>query len=149
MRGYRAFSQHNMEHFRPNPAGPIDQIAVHLEAAFNAGDARALASLYSDDATLMPPNQSMVSGRLEIQTWFERAFQRLRSVRIVPIESKIVGDQAFQVGTFTSRAKSIEGSSSVQEPDVGVTAKYVLILKSCAGEWKIQYDIWNLDQSIG
>ena len=137
-----------MEHVRLNPAGPIDQIAVHLEAAFNACDAKALASLYSDDATLMPPNHSMVSGRPEIQTWFEQAFQRSRSVRIVPIQSKIVGDQAFQVGTFTSKAKSIEGSSLVQEADVGVTAKYVLILKSCAGEWKIQYDIWNLDQSI-
>jgi ketosteroid isomerase-like protein len=94
-----------MEHFRPSPAGSIDHIAVHLETAFNAGDAKTLASLYSDDATLMPPNEPMVSGRREIQTWFERALQRLRSVRIVPIESKIVGDQAFEVGTFTSRAK--------------------------------------------
>ena len=101
-RGRSSVSLHDIEHFRPSHGGPIDQITVHLETACNVGDAKALAYLYSDDAMLMPPNQSMVSERLEIQTWFERVFQRLRSVRIVPIKSKIIGDQAYQVGTFTA-----------------------------------------------
>jgi hypothetical protein len=57
-----------------------------------------------------------------------------------------MGDVAFQVGTFTSMPKSIDDSSSVQESDAGITAKYVLVLRRVAGEWKIQYDIWNLDQ---
>jgi ketosteroid isomerase-like protein len=135
-----------MEHVRRSPAAPLDEIAGHLERAFNSGDATALASLYADDATLMPPNQSAVSGKLEIESWFARALQRLRTVRILPVESKIMGDVAFQVGTFTSMPKSIDDSSSVQESDAGITAKYVLVLRRVAGEWKIQYDIWNLDQ---
>jgi ketosteroid isomerase-like protein len=53
----------------------LDEIAGRLEAAFNAKDAAALASLYSETATFMPPNGT---------------------VRIVP--------EAFQVGTFTSVA---------------------------------------------
>jgi uncharacterized protein (TIGR02246 family) len=131
---------------RPTPLGPIDRIAVDLETAFNRGDAKALASLYMEDATLMPPNQSAVSGQREIESWFERAFQRLRTVRIVPIESTIMGDRAFQVGTFTSLPSSIDGSSSVQESGAAITAKYVLILVSSAGAWRIQYDFWNLDR---
>jgi hypothetical protein len=27
-----------------------------------------------------------------------------------------------------------------------VPAKYVLVLKNYGGEWKIEYDIWSLDQ---
>ena len=60
-----------------------------------------------------------------------------------------MGDHGFQVGTFTSTAKPIDGSSYVPESDASDTAKYVLLLKISAGEWKIQYDIWILDQSIG
>jgi ketosteroid isomerase-like protein len=135
-----------MEHVRPSSVLPIDDIAVHLETAFNRGDVKALASLYTDDATLMPPNQSAVSGKIDIESWFERALQRLRTVRIVPVESRIIGDQAFQVGTFTSLPISIDGSLPVQESGGAITAKYVLILISSAGAWRIQYDIWNLDQ---
>jgi hypothetical protein len=35
-----------MRNLRPTSAGPIDEIAVRLEAAFNRGDAKTLASLY-------------------------------------------------------------------------------------------------------
>jgi ketosteroid isomerase-like protein len=120
----------------------LHDIAARLEAAFNASDAVALASLYSDAAILMPPNEPMVRGRTEIQAWFERALVRLRSVRIVPIETTAEADQAFQVGTFTT----------VSSPgkEVGpLPGKYVLVLKNHGGEWKIQYDIWSLDQLIG
>jgi hypothetical protein len=42
----------------------------------------------------------------------------------------------------------IDGSSSVQESGTAITAKYVLVLRSSTGAWKIQHDIWNLDQPI-
>jgi len=82
----------------------------------------------------------VVSGRANIQAWFERALLRLRSVRIIPIESTAEADHAFQAGTFTTAA-----SSSGEGEDV-LAAKYVLILKNDGGQWKIQYDIWSLDQ---
>lgn len=121
----------------------VHDIAVRLEVAFNARDAAALASLYSDTAILMPPNEPMVSGRPNIQAWFERALLRLRNVRIIPIESTAETDHAFQVGTFTTAA-----SSPGEREDV-MAAKYVLILKNDGGQWKIQYDIWSLDQPAG
>ena len=118
----------------------VHDIAARLEAAFNAGDAVALASLYSDTAILMPPNEPMVRGRTDIQAWFEHALLRLRSVRIVPIESTVEADQGFQVGTFTS-ALSSSGKQAGALP-----GKYVLVLTNHEGQWKIQYDSWSLDQ---
>jgi ketosteroid isomerase-like protein len=38
-------------------SGSIDQVAVQLASAFNARDAVKLASLYTETATLMPPNE--------------------------------------------------------------------------------------------
>jgi len=119
----------------------VDDIAARLEAAFNASDASALASLYSDTAVLMPPNEPMVRGRAEIRGWFERALVRPRSVRIVPIETTAEADRAFQVGTFTTAI------SSSREEDAPLAAKYVLVLRNLGGEWKIEYDIWSFDQS--
>ena len=120
-------------------------IAARLEAAFNARDAAALASLYSQTAVLMPPNEPMVSGRANIQAWFESALQRLESVSIAPLESTVVGDRAFQVGTFTSR-RHTDASSSAQDSRTEHVGKYVLLLEHSVGEWRIQYDIWSLDQ---
>jgi ketosteroid isomerase-like protein len=137
-----------MEPFVSGSVAQIADVAVRLEAAFNASDAVALASLYSDTAILMPPNEPMVSGRAGILAWFEKALQRLGSVSIVPIESTAVGDQAFQVGTFTSSAQTEATSSSTQDRPPALTGKYVLLLKHSAGHWKIQYDIWSLDQPI-
>ena len=126
-----------------DPRG-VDDIAARLEAAFNASNAVALVSLYSDTAVLMPPNEPMVRGRAEIQAWFERALMRLRSVRIVPIESTVTADRAFQAGTFTTAV------SSSGKDDSALPGKYVLLLKNHRGEWKIEYDIWSLDQpSLG
>jgi ketosteroid isomerase-like protein len=119
----------------------VHDISARLEAAFNASDAVTLASLYSDTAILMPPNEPMVRGRAEIQTWFERALVLPRIVRIVPIETTAEVGQAFQVGTFTTVV-----ASSGKE-DAPVPAKYALVLKNYGGEWKIEYDIWSLDQS--
>jgi ketosteroid isomerase-like protein len=119
----------------------LDDIAARLEAAFNASDAVALAALYSETAILMPPNEPMVSGRNEIQAWFERALVRLRIVRIVPIESTAGSGHAFQIGTFTTPVSSGDERSTLP-------GKYVLLLTNHNGEWKIQNDIWNLDQPI-
>jgi ketosteroid isomerase-like protein len=126
----------------------IADIAVRLEAAFNASDAVALASLYSDIAVLMPPHEPMVSGRARIQAWFEQVLPRIGGVSIVPLESTAVGDQGFQVGTFTSRTQTDASSPSTTDSPPAQAGKYVLLLKRIAGQWKIHYDIWNLDQPI-
>jgi ketosteroid isomerase-like protein len=121
----------------------IDDVAVRLETAFNAHDSAALASLYGDTATLMPPNEPMVSGRPAIQAWFERVLPRVGRVRVVPSESIDMGDRAVQVGALTTSPSGQEGGDDTR------TGKYVLLLTKRRGQWTIDYDIWNLDQPAG
>jgi ketosteroid isomerase-like protein len=119
-------------------AQAIDEIAGRLEKAFNAKDAAALTSLYSETATLMPPNQSAVKGRAAIQAWFQTALPRVGTVRIAPTRSIICENDAFQVGAFTS----IGSADRSAAPN---NFKYVLILKRVGPHWQIEYDIWNSD----
>ena len=117
--------------------GSIDQVAVLLASALNATDAVKIASLYSETATLMPPNEEVVKGRIAIQAWFQAALGRLGQIQIVPMRSSILGGEAFQVGNFKITPK--DGSSQR-------AFKYVLILNRIEAQWQIAYDIWNSDQ---
>ena len=117
--------------------GSIDQVAVQLASAFNATDAVGLASLYTETATLMPPNEQAVKGRIAIQAWFQAALRRLGEIQIVPTQSSILGEEAFQVGNFKITPK--DGS-------LPRAFKYLLILKRVEAQWQIAYDIWNSDQ---
>ena len=117
--------------------GSIDQVAVELASALNATDAVKLASLYTETATLMPPHEGTVKGRMAIQAWFQAALGRLGKIEIIPIKSSILAGEAFQVGNFKITPK--DGSSPR-------TFKYVLILNLVEGQWQIAYDIWNSDQ---
>ncbi len=111
----------------------LEQVAVQLAALFNSKNAAALALLYDDNAVLMPPGERIVRGRAAIETWFEQALGGLGPIRIKPLETRVIQDDAIQVGTFTMDDETV------------VSGKYVLTLKQTRGTWLIQCDIWNLD----
>ena len=115
----------------------LQQIAIQLAAAFNAKDAAKLASLYTQTAILMPPNEGMVKGRPAIEAWFQPKMQPIRQIQIFPIKSSTLGDEGFQVGTFSATAEDDPSPRSF---------KYALILKRVGKRWQIDCDIWNSDQ---
>src|SRR5262249_40986507 len=127
--------------------GVIENFASRLSSAFNEGDAAKLASLYEPDAVLMPPNEPMVHGREAIRLWFERVLKRISNVEITPIGSYVCGQFAYLVGRFISHAQipSANGSVNTTAP---VNGKFILTLRRIDDDWKIQYDIWNLDTQL-
>ncbi len=125
-----------------NESNTFGNIALRLSEAFNERDAARLASLYEENAVLMPPNQPAVHGRDAIHGWFEGVLTRVSDVQITPIASHACGELGFQVGISLSRTKVL----SLKETHHPVSLKFILILKRTNGEWKILYDIWNLDQ---
>ena len=118
---------------------PALNLAPQWEAAFNAKDAAKIASLYAEDAVVMPPDQPIVKGRANIEAhWHGEIQQGGTKMKLTPVESALSGSQAFEVGTSMM---TLPGGHT----DRG---KYVAILKRVGNEWKIAYDIYNSDASL-
>jgi len=66
-----------------------------------AGNAPAIASAYTEDAVLLPPNAPMVKGRQAIQEFFKE-LPKFTKFTESPIEVEGEGDYAFPWGTYES-----------------------------------------------
>jgi uncharacterized protein (TIGR02246 family) len=114
----------------------LNKLTAEFEAAFNAGDAARVASMYAEDAVVMPPNEPMVKGRSAIEAALKRDMAKEKvSLKLSPLHSAITGDSAHEAGTVTV---TLPGGRTVNE-------KYVVIYRRVGKEWKIAYDIWNHD----
>ena len=108
--------------------------------AWRSADWVTLAALHTEDAIVMPPNESMVQGRDEIQALNEASPAPIEAnLTIVEIDGR--GDLAYARGTYSVTVQP-EG---VPEP-IQDTGKYLEIRrKQEDGSWLITIDIWNSD----
>ena len=120
---------------QPKTDPALTKVAEAFTAAFNAKDAAKVAALYTEDATFMPPNEPMVSGRANIQAWFQKGMDDgFSDLRLMPTESSTRTGLGFEAGTYTIAFKG--------GTDKG---KYVEVFKQVGGQWRIAYDIFNSD----
>ena len=136
-----------------SPAGPAkfseaDKTVIRAaEDSFVAyGRSRrdsATASLYTENAILMPPNQGPVEGRAAIRAWFEH-FPAMSEFTLTPIEIDGNGDFAYVRGTYALTIAAAGGKAAT--PDHG---KYVVIRRRQPdGKWLIAVDMFNSDVPI-
>lgn len=121
----------------------VKQIADDYVKAVRAGDAKAVAALYTETATEMPPNQPAVKGRVAIEQYYQKDFTsptKLTNFSLAHIETQEAGDTAYDVGTYQ---QSITPAGGQPITDTG---KYVVIAKRTAGAWRIAYVIYNSDR---
>src|SRR5438105_356630 len=70
----------------------LNTLADAFADAFNAKDSAKVASFYTEDAVVMPPEQPMVKGRRNIEAYYGRGFrQEISGFRLFPIESAAAG----------------------------------------------------------
>ena len=82
----------------------------------------------------------MVKGRPNIQAWFQKQMDAgAITLKLQPVESRISGDLAFEMGTFTFGMKPKTG------PPANDTGKYIVVLRKEGNDWKISHDIFNSD----
>jgi uncharacterized protein (TIGR02246 family) len=113
----------------------IEKANRNLEAKFSTGNARAVAPLYTDDATLLPPGSEPIQGSAGIADFWAAVLRM--GIKDVKLETREVDTQsgtAIELGQYTLRGES------GQLMDRG---KYVVIWKLVKGEWKLHRDIWN------
>ena len=108
-------------------------------AAFNKGDAAAVAALYTEDAYVLPPGSAMVKGRAAIEAFWRQAAQQMSDPKLTTIDVLPLGRSAArEIGTVTLKTKS--------QPPQEVVGKYVVVWRKIGRDWKLATDIWNTDK---
>ena len=119
------------------PRAHIDEVLVKFVAAFNAGDAATVASFYTKDAALFPPNAKRVNGRSGIQKFWQGAIKSGMKIDVLhAVEVEANGGLAGETGVFTLR---VPGKSGMAKVD----GKYIVIWKRTGHTWRLHRDIWN------
>jgi uncharacterized protein (TIGR02246 family) len=121
----------------------IKQVADAYVKATLAGDAKAIAALYADDAVEMPPNQPMIKGKAAIEQYYAKQLAggvKFTSFSLTHIESRAAGDTGYDVGTYNQNLTPPGGQPTTD------TGKYVVLLKRVGGAWKVTYAIYSSDK---
>ncbi len=118
----------------------INSLRDKFIALDNASDAAGLASLFTNDAVLMPPNQAAVTGNQAIESWFQTTFDQFTTEFTVASEElEVVGDWAFDWGAYMTALTPRAGGEPTED-----RGKYIVILrKQVDGSWRIVKNIWN------
>jgi uncharacterized protein (TIGR02246 family) len=108
-------------------------------AAFNNGDAAAVAAMYTDDAYVLPPGAAIVRGRPAIESFWREAAQQLADAKLTTVDVLPLGPGAArEIGAVTLRTKT--------QPPQEIVGKYAVIWLKVGGDWKLATDIWNTNK---
>ena len=103
---------------------------------FNKGDFAGIGSLYTDDATALPPGSPMAKGRAAIEVMWKSMAEHVDDLKLTTLDIKSLGPSAArEIGTFSLKAKG----PTPRE----VTGKYVVVWEKIGNDWKLATDIWN------
>jgi uncharacterized protein (TIGR02246 family) len=117
----------------------IEKLNDAWTAAFNKGDAAAVAALYTEDAYVLPPGSAMVKGRAAIEAFWRQAAQQMTDAKLTTLDVLPLGRSAArEIGTVTLKTKS--------QPPQEVVGKYAVVWRKVGRDWKLATDIWNTDK---
>lgn len=128
--------------FAQSVASEIEKVNMRFEQAFNRGDAAAVAQMYTENATVLPPDSDMMTGHDSIQTFWQGAHESgiknlsLKSIRV----DELGGDAAKEIVRFSLEAPGARGQMNK------VDGKYVVVWRKAGSDWKIETDIWNTNK---
>ena len=119
----------------------IDSVRLAFNAAYNAGDARAMAALLDPDAVWMPPTgEKAIVGADRIAARYEAFFGKTSSTFELKAGTiELSGGYAYLSGEW--QRSDTAGTGSAPTPHGGF---YLMVFKKQPdGSWKIARDIWN------
>jgi uncharacterized protein (TIGR02246 family) len=117
----------------------IQQLDDKWTAAFNKGDAAAVAAMYTADAYVLPPGSGMVKGRQAIEAFWAAAVKELGDAKLVTVNVLPLGPRAArEIGTVMLETKA--------QPPQQIVGKYAVVWRKIRGHWLLATDIWNTDK---
>ena len=110
--------------------------------AATAGNGDAIAALYAQDATLLPPGEPMVKGGEAVKKYwvdFTNGYSGPTELSTQSVEGS--GDLAYAVGTYR---ETLTPKKAGAKPLPTAEGKYLEVLKrQDDGSWKIVHDMWS------
>lgn len=122
-------------------------ILRRLESAENAGDAETIVDYIADDAVIMVPDQPVMEGKTVCAEFLRGMLGWMiesldRHITYVSAEVRVIGDCAFDRGTFSFTATPKAGGATTH-----AHGKYLwLYSRDPAGSWKVARSIMSLDE---
>jgi ketosteroid isomerase-like protein len=122
----------------------LGQMNRDFAKALTAKDAMAAAIVYDENASILPPNEPIVTGRSNIQAYWQGAIDAgIIDAQVKTIDAKSNGDLGYEIGTFTMR---FNGSQNDTIVEIG---KYTEILKrNEEGKWISTYGMWSSNEPM-
>lgn len=122
----------------------LGQMNRDFAKALTAKDAVATAILYDENASLLPPNEPIVTGRANIQAYWQGAIDAgIIDASVKTIDAKSNGDLGYEIGMFTMRFQGAKGDTIVE------VGKYTEILKrNSEGKWISTYGMWSSSEPM-
>lgn len=119
----------------------LSQMNKDFAKALNNNDAEAASLLYAEDASLLPPNEPIVTGRENIKNYWQGALDAgTTNVSVSTISTGSSGDLGYEIGRFELSYPGPDGKMIIEK------GKYTELLKRMAdGNWISIYGIWNSD----
>ena len=109
----------------------IDAANAKWIAAFNKGDAAAVAQLYTERATALPPGAPMAKGRAAIQAFWDGAIKDgVKNVTLKSVQVNQFGNAAREIGEFQPRR------TERTEADDARTGKVCRAVAEC--RWRLE-----------
>ena len=122
-----------------------DEVAIRTqstswEKAYNGGDAKGVAALYAENAVLLPPGASSVSGRTAILAYFTKDVANSKAAGAVfalnpKTDVGVSGNMGWESGTYKVTVKGA----------VVETGKFLSVSRKKDGKWLYLRDTWNAD----
>ena len=109
--------------------------------ASSAGNADAMASVYEEEAIILPPSWPAAKGTGQIRKFLKTYLAQLAGGGYTPavaraVEIGVSGNIGFRSGTYLIKNASGDTMDS---------GKWLEIWSKSGGEWRISKDIWNSD----
>jgi uncharacterized protein (TIGR02246 family) len=108
-------------------------------AAFNGGDAAAVAALYTADATVLPHTHDVVTGAVAIREFWKSVIDagfRNHSIELIDVHAQ--GDLAVEIAKWEAEGPGEGGNRQA----FGGSLVNVFERQS-DGSWKCRLHIWN------
>ena len=122
-----------------------DETAIRAQTtdwgkAYNGGDAKGVAALYAEDALLLPPGASGISGRPAILAYFTKDVAGSKAAGAVFVldpktDVGVSGDMGWESGKY----KIVIKGATVE------TGKFLSVSRKKDGKWLYIRDTWNAD----